>query len=166
MLKKKIIRNYAGRLLAPVAAASLALSAAPHVFADESYEWEPGWGVHEEEWYDPSDWFDGEDGMNVEEVGNYGYDDSYYGNNVWSGYDYYGDYGYDYADYDTGTTGYSYYYQWTPEDSNWSEVEGDQATSDQMKTSAGEASEGKKKKDVAKKDVLTMRGEIQKRREG
>lgn len=23
----------------------------------EEYEWDPIWGVYEEEWYDPSDWF-------------------------------------------------------------------------------------------------------------
>jgi hypothetical protein len=48
----------------------------------EHYEWEPGTGVHEEEWYDPTDWWDddyGERYIDYEETGydNYDYDNGY-----------------------------------------------------------------------------------------
>ena len=41
----------------------------------EQYEWEAGEGYHEEEWYDPSDWFNVNSGTDYE----YDYDDHYYG---------------------------------------------------------------------------------------
>ncbi len=31
-----------------------------------AYEYEPGEGVHEEEWYDPSDWFDNDEAIDYE----------------------------------------------------------------------------------------------------
>lgn len=94
---------------AMVGAVGLALSAAPASAQyyggadrdDGDLEWDPTWGLHEEEWYDPSDWFDDDTGVDVEDVGGYGYgmyDD---------GSPYYGDYG----SYDTpgSGTGYGYY---------------------------------------------------------
>jgi len=68
----------------------------------EHYEWEAGEGIHEEEWYDPTDWFDDDDGGNRVD---YEYDYSnYYGDDDWD-YDYGYDYDYDYDDqvgYDWG----------------------------------------------------------------
>ncbi len=50
----------------------------------ESMEWEPGEGLHEEEWYDPSDWFDDDfDGISGPDT-DYEYDYDY----GWTGYDY------------------------------------------------------------------------------
>ncbi len=44
----------------------------------DDYEWEPGHGVHEQEWYDPSDWFDYETtGVDYEETG----DDNWWDDN-------------------------------------------------------------------------------------
>ena len=48
----------------------------------EQYEWEPGEGYHEQEWYDPSDWFS--TGRDID----YEYDDGYDYN---YDYDYYTD---------------------------------------------------------------------------
>lgn len=50
----------AGLGAALVAAAGLAMAgpASAQQQYDEHYEWEPDEGVHKEEWYDPSDWFD------------------------------------------------------------------------------------------------------------
>ncbi len=86
-----------GLVPALVAAAGLAI-AAPATAQDweENYEWEPGTGYHEEEWYDPTDWFDDDfynTGIDYEETG---YDWWRDGDEAWSpGYD--NDY---YADYD------------------------------------------------------------------
>lgn len=66
----------------------------------EQYEWEPGEGYHEQEWYDPSDWFEIGSDMDYET-------DDYE-------YDYY-DYEYDgyYDDYDYD---YDYVYDWDDDD--------------------------------------------------
>lgn len=130
----------------------------PHAIAEEEYEWDSTWGLHEEEWYDPSDWFNEDDKVDYEDDG---YDDSYYSDPYWSSYDYYGDYGYDYVAYDPAVVGYDYYYQWSPEDQTWSEVKGDKSESDKRRTEAKEQSKDKKTKNIDKKDVLTMRGTIQ-----
>jgi hypothetical protein len=62
--------------------------------ADE-WEWDPTWGYHQEEWYDPSDWFNADDGY-------VDYEDYYYG-------DYYDDDGVlDDGTYDN-PYGYDYY---------------------------------------------------------
>jgi hypothetical protein len=75
------------------------------------YEWDPSTGLHEEEWYDPSDWFDDDEGVEYEDYGPLGRDDRGYYD---YGYDYglydgytYWDYGYGYDDY-----GYDYDYGW------------------------------------------------------
>lgn len=71
----------------------------------DDIEWEAGEGYHEEEWYDPSDWFDADEGTEYEYDGWYGYDDdtspNYDTTDDWY-YDYYtGDnYIYDYGDDD------------------------------------------------------------------
>ncbi len=70
---------------------------------EEAYEWEAGEGYHEEEWYDPSDWFDDDSSVDYE-------DDS------WG---YYDDYGYDYDDYGYGY-GYDYdNYDYDLDYNNW-----------------------------------------------
>jgi hypothetical protein len=130
-------------------------------FADEEYEWEPGWGLHEEEWYDPSDWFNEDNQVSVEEVGTYGYDDPYYTNDFWTGNTYYGDYGYDTADYDLANTGANNYYQWDPEDSNWIVTASNQSDErrQEAKQQAGKQPDKKGSK-VDRKDVITMRGTV------
>ena len=63
----------------------------------EDLEYEPGEGLHEEEWYDPSDWIDFDEGIEYEYDDydyEYGYYDDAYADDDWF-YDYY-DYGYDY----------------------------------------------------------------------
>ena len=54
----------------------------------QDYEYEPGEGLHEEEWYDPSDWFDVDDDIDYE------YDWYDYTYNYPYVYDYDDDYGY------------------------------------------------------------------------
>jgi hypothetical protein len=145
----QIVRN-----LAFAGAFAFTTISAPQAMADDEYEWDSTWGLHEEEWYDPSDWF------NEDNKVSYEYDDNYYSDDVWNGYDYYGDYGYDYTGYDSATTGYDSYYQWSPEDNDWSETKGDKTVSTQKRNEAMEMSKDKKKKSMDKKDVLTMRGTI------
>lgn len=58
----------------------------------QEYEWEPGTGYHEEEWWDPSDWFDTSPGVDYEETGYYG---SWFGDNDDYDYDGYSAYGFD-----------------------------------------------------------------------
>lgn len=54
----------------------------------EYMEWEADEGLHEEEWYDPSDWFDDDfDGIDGPDT-DYEYDDEY----GWTDYDYDGEY--------------------------------------------------------------------------
>jgi len=50
--------------------------------------------------------------------GGYGYDDAYYGNDHWTGYDYYGDYRYKSENDDPRVTTVSYYYHWNLKISN------------------------------------------------
>lgn len=61
----------------------------------EQYEYEPGEGYHEQEWYDPSDWFNW--GRDFEYEAN-GYGD-YYERDYYDGDYYDGDYSYDYGYY-------------------------------------------------------------------
>jgi hypothetical protein len=101
--------------------------------ADEAWEWDPTRGYHEEEWYDPSDWFDDDTGIDYEDdyYGTYwddwrydytGYDYDPYDADVYDGtyVDEYDDYGYDDYDY-----GYDYYtgdwYDDEPDFDNWYE---------------------------------------------
>lgn len=80
-------------------------------YDDTDYEYEPGTGLHEEEWYDPSDWFNEDDQISYEEGTSeyYGNDyDGYTGTDSYFDFDayydgyydgYYDDsYGYDYWD--------------------------------------------------------------------
>lgn len=53
----------------------------------DELEYEPGEGLHEEEWYDPSDWFDTNTGISYEDMDEYEgvyddgtYEDRYYDN--------------------------------------------------------------------------------------
>lgn len=70
------------------------------------YEYEPGEGLHQEEWYDPGDWFDTGPGVDYERdwydyTYNYPYDYDhdvfgYYGDDLYGyEYDYYSDDWYD-----------------------------------------------------------------------
>lgn len=75
----------------------------------EDLEYEPGEGLHEEEWYDPSDWFDVSPGISYE-------NDGYYGDSYWYDDDYYSD---DYYDYDEYGYDDDYFYDrrsWYDED--------------------------------------------------
>lgn len=88
------------------------------------YDAEP---VDEDEWYDPTDWFDGN---NVEWDDTYeswdeGADDGTYGtwNDSWyddgPGYDAYDDGAWDGYDYDDTTSQYGWHYQWDPRSRSW-----------------------------------------------
>lgn len=89
------------RILAIVAICGMSLGMASYVQTthaqnqQESMEWEADEGFHEEEWYDPSDWFDDDfDGISGPDT-DYEYDYNY----GWTDYDY--DYNGDYyATYD------------------------------------------------------------------
>lgn len=66
-MKKSLMERLAFLLIAALFAAGTAASA----LADEQFEWDPAWGYHEEEWYDPSDWFGDDHTVS--------YEDRYYG---------------------------------------------------------------------------------------
>lgn len=92
------------RLPALVAAILFALVTAPMPAAGQAlyygeefepweYEYEPGEGLHEEEWYDPSDWFDISPSISYEtddwtEGYNYGYDDNDYNEDYYDAAEY------------------------------------------------------------------------------
>jgi hypothetical protein len=57
----------------------------------EDYEYEPGEGLHEEEWYDPSDWDMGYDDPGVDYEDSWGYTDDYYDDDTYYGEAGYGD---------------------------------------------------------------------------
>lgn len=91
---------------APLLATTFGLLLLPQMAAAQpasEMEWEPGEGYHEEEWYDPSDWFD-EPGEGVSYEYDGWYDDYDYDYNDYYGYNY--DWGYDPYDH-------SYYYPYT-----------------------------------------------------
>lgn len=149
------------QLFAIAACLLLAVTAAPRILADDEYEWDPTWGLHEEEWYDPSDWFNDDGKIDIEDVGTYGYDDTYYGDTMWSDYGYYNDYGYDYTDYDTNTTGYDTYSQWDPVSNTWLVVAATDEASKKQRDEAKQKTASKPaKQKVDKKDVITVRGTV------
>ena len=110
-------------LLLPAAALSTGL--ASHAAAQDQYEWEPGTGTHEEEWYDPTDWFDDDadaeygSSVDYEETGNdYGFDTTYdddYDSYDGTTYGYTDEYGYDAEDYNN-SVGYTDEYGYDAED--------------------------------------------------
>ncbi|GEM_PF-5655518 len=65
----------------------------------EQYEWEPGEGYHEQEWYDPSDWFEAGRDIDYESDA---YDDYYYDDD----YSYYTD------DWEADETAFDRWYWW------------------------------------------------------
>lgn len=75
--------------------------------AREDIEWEPGEGYHEEEWYDPSDWFNDDGQVDYE------YDGFDYYDGAWDGYTWYDDYDYVY-DFDTDPE-----YVWDADTNSW-----------------------------------------------
>lgn len=96
-----------GSAAAFAAAAGLAVVAPATAQSGDNYEWEPGVGYHEEEWYDPTDWFDDDydhgDQIDYEETWRIDYnDDDYYAD-----WDYYLDED-DPADYDYWDSPYDY----------------------------------------------------------
>lgn len=102
-------------LIGSLAAMSVGVGAPTLLAQDyDDYEWNPREGVHEEEWYDPGDWFDYDTGVDYDYDWwdyNYGYS-PYYDDYGYNDYDY--DYGYDYDDSDYGYDygyypGYGYY---------------------------------------------------------
>lgn len=125
------------------------------------YEWDPQWGLHEEEWYDPSDWFNDDNITDIEDT----YDDDYYATDFWDYDDYVYEYGYDYDDFVTEDV--EYYYQWDPVLGVWSQVE---ATEEASRTAASNAkqrqsqesqAEDQREQQVATAEqVVTMRGTV------
>lgn len=145
-----------------VLALALALFAAtPRLQADDEFEWDPTWGLHEEEWYDPSDWFNDDGMIDIEDVGAYGYDDPYYTGTVWTDPGYYGDYGYDHEGYGTATTGQEGYAQWDPVDQKWTDVAANAEAAKQQRDAARKRTGDKQaQKKIDKKDVVTLRGTV------
>lgn len=145
-------------LMTAVTAAAFALSIGP-LLADD-YEWDPTWGLHEEEWYDPSDWLNDDNTVDVEDTGAFGYDDNYYADDYWNDISYYTDYSYDDDTFDTAVS--AVYYQWMPVDYTWETVESSQT--DQKRASASQATNNPnysgESKDISKDNVVTMKGEI------
>ncbi len=102
----------------------------------DDYEYETDEGLHEQEWYDPSDWFDTDNGIDYEYdydpfYSDYDYYDPYYYDPYYDSYGYYDDY-YDPYVYDPyydpyyrytsptadNTTWYGVYYGWDDTDNN------------------------------------------------
>jgi hypothetical protein len=103
------------------AAALLALPPATLEAAEWEYEWDEG--LHKEEWYDPSDWFDNDAGIDYEsDWYNYTYGYNYYPYNSDGVAGYYGDddLGYDYSWYEDGLYDYDYYTEnWYEDNFTW-----------------------------------------------
>ncbi len=99
------------------AGVTVAFAALPGVIAADDIEWDPTWGYHEEEWYDPSDWFNDDGVIDYEDT--YDYDTNYWGADN-TGYDdayYYDDYWYDTYDYDY--VDYGFHYVWDSAEQKW-----------------------------------------------
>ncbi len=163
--KPSALKSHAQQLLAIAASLLLVATVVPRAAAQENdteYEWDPTWGLHEEEWYDPSDWFNDDGKIDTEDVGTFGYDSTYYGGPFWSDYGYYGTYGYDYNDYDAATTGADTYSYWDPTAESWVVVAA--TTEDDSKKQREEAKKKagnqKPKQQIDKTDVVTVRGTI------
>lgn len=98
------------------AAAAIALTPLPlSAQRTADYEYEPGEGYHQEEWYDVGDWFDS---GGYEEMYTADYDDPYYENHYWNqgsatSWDgaWYDSYNYDPVDYG--------FYSWNPQANEW-----------------------------------------------
>ena len=87
------------------------------VIADTEMEYEADEGYHEEEWYDPSDWFNDDNQISYETDD--GWDDSEWYDSYYDTYWY--DTDYDQADYDAyHPVGYVYYI-WDTDNSEWAE---------------------------------------------
>ena len=161
--KPSALKSHAQQLLAIAASVLLVVAAVPRAAAqnnDTEYEWDPTWGLHEEEWYDPSDWFNDDGKIDIEDVGTFGYDSTYYGGPFWTDYGYYGDYSYDTANYDTNTTGSDSYSQWDPVTETWIVVASAEDSKKQRDQAKSKASGQKPKQQIDKKDVVTIRGTI------
>ena len=67
----------------------------------DDYEWDPEHGYHEEEWYDPGDWFNSDSSVDYENdyFGGYYDNDAYDTGEAWYGNNYYSN---DWYDDDTG----------------------------------------------------------------
>ncbi len=79
--------------------------------ADEEMEYERSEGLHEEEWYDPGDWFNEDDQVSYEsDLGATGWNDSNWSDSFWTGH---------YVDPYTPVV-YTYY-TWNPATADWSE---------------------------------------------
>jgi hypothetical protein len=143
------------------------LMASPGTFAEE-YEWNPREGLHEEEWYDPGDWFDYDTpGVDYDydwwNYPYYGYDyDTYYDPYDYD-YDYdddfYEPYTYDY-DYDNYFDDYGYETYGFSDDYTWdrnSLSNQDQNRSQAQRQSKGQGGQPQK----MAKGSKTLQGEIQ-----
>lgn len=146
-------------LMSAATAAAIVIASGP-LLADTEFEWDPTWGLHEEEWYDPSDWLNDDSSVDVEDVGTLGYDQDYYANDFWYDTSYYSTYSYDDEAFDTEVN--PVYYQWTPVTTTWVTVESSET--DQKRTSASKATNkpdySGESKEVSKDNVVTMKGEI------
>ena len=163
--KRSALKSRAQQFLAIAASLLLVATVVPRAAAQENdteYEWDPTWGLHEEEWYDPSDWFNDDGKIDIEDVGTYGYDNTYYGGPFWTDHGYYGTYGYDYDDYDATTTGADTYSSWDPTTQSWVVVAAtsEDASKKQREDAKKKAGDQKPKQQIDKKDVVTVRGTI------
>jgi hypothetical protein len=103
--------------------AALLLAVGPAIAQDDDLEYEVDEGVHEEEWYDPSDWGDDwanpgidyeTDAWDYDYYDDYdydAYDDDYYGDE-WYEEDYDDVYGYDDERYEDESYDYDYGYDY------------------------------------------------------
>lgn len=87
---------------------------------DDSFEWETGEGIHEEEWYDPTDWFNDDSGTVDYEYDSYDIYDPYTYDSTNYDTDYHDewDYNYDY-DYTTDDWGYDWRYDLYADDKDY-----------------------------------------------
>lgn len=88
------------KLTTAAIAPALALALTAGTATAQDYEWEPDEGLHQEEWYDPSDWFNSDDSVDYEyDWADWPYYYDTYSTAYWDGYydGYYDDeFGYDY----------------------------------------------------------------------
>lgn len=90
----------AAMLIGAVGAATTLVGVPAQVHADDEWEYEADEGLHEEEWYDPTDWFNDDNRVSYETDWDDYYDDDYNTyDNTYANYD---TYGYDYDSYYDG----------------------------------------------------------------
>jgi hypothetical protein len=101
-MKRRFSRSILSSIILGLFVAAFAFAPVAGAVEWSEWEYEPGEGLHREEWYDPSDWFD-RPGEGISYEADW-WDYSYRYNDPSGYYGYYEPYGYGYVDRD-----YNYY---------------------------------------------------------